>query len=88
MTPQTFNNIKEKSVAVVKSSESCADLDLNLNEYKKFVENFVTKRNARLVYTYTISQPCDNAVLTTNFYVALVSPRASADSSFAASKLS
>jgi len=83
-----FNNIKEKSVSVVKLSESCGDLALNLEEYKEFAQNFVTRRNARLVYDYNIDQPCNDAVLSTRFYVVLISPRASADSTFTATRQS
>lgn len=81
-----FNNIKEKSISIVKLSESCSDLGFNLQEYEEFAQNFVRQRNARLVYNFDVVQPCSDAVLTTNFYIALVSPRASADSTFTASK--
>lgn len=80
-----FNNIKEKSISIVKTSESCSDLNFNLNEYKGFVQNFVTQRNARLTFNFDLSS-CTDATLTTKFYIALVSPRASADSTFTASK--
>jgi len=81
-----FNNIKEKAVSVVKLSDGCADLDGNIDEYRQFVQSFVGQRNARLVFNYTIAQPCSNAVMTTNFYVKLTSPRASIDARFTATK--
>lgn len=80
-----FNNIKEKSIETVKKSESCSDLALNLAEYKQFVQNFVTQRNAQLTYNYDLSL-CTDATLTTKFYIALVTTRASADSTFTATK--
>ena len=83
----TFNNIKEKTIELVKISDSCSELNTNLEEYRQFVESFVTQKNARLVYNFDISQPCDDSVLTTDFYIAIVSPRASADSTFTASKI-
>lgn len=80
-----FNNIKEKSISIVKTSENCGDLGFNLEEYKQFVNGFVTQRNSKLTYNYDLSS-CTDATLTTSFYVALVSPRASADSTFTATR--
>lgn len=82
----TFNNIKEKAVSVVKLSDGCADLDGNIDEYKQFIQTFVGQRNARLVFDYTVVQPCSNAVMATDFYIKLTSPRASIDARFRATK--
>ncbi len=80
-----FNNIKEKSISIVKISENCRDLNFNLDEYKQFVVNFVTQRNAKLTYNFDLSS-CVDSSPNAKFYIALVSPRASLDSSFTASK--
>jgi hypothetical protein len=83
-----FNNIKEKSISIVKLSDSCRDLGFDLEEYKLFIEGFATQRNIRVVYDFEIVQPCSDATMTTDFYIALKSPRASTDSTFTASKQS
>jgi hypothetical protein len=82
----TFNNIKEKAASVVKLSDSCTDLDGNIDEYRQFVQTFVGQRNARLVFDYTVVQPCSNSVMATDFYIKLTSPRASIDAKFRATK--
>lgn len=53
----TFDNIKEKTTSVVKNSESCDDLNYNLQEYKNFIDNFAREKNYKIGFTYTIT-PC------------------------------
>lgn len=77
-----FNNIKEKSVEVVKISGSCNNLRLNIDEYKSFIKDFLVQRNAFLNYSYEIIQPCDNAVHFTSFSMTLNTPRVSMTSHF------
>lgn len=79
-----FNNVKEKAEQVVQVSESCADLAFNLAEYEQFVEDFARQRNANLAFDFAVVQPCDDDVRMTNFYLSLVSTRASAESTFTA----
>ena len=55
--PFIFNNIKEKAIEVVKISNSCEELEYNLDEYKNFVENYVLRRGV-VMLTYTLSSPC------------------------------
>jgi hypothetical protein len=81
-----FTNIREKTESVVKLSDSCADLDSNLGEYKQFIQSFIGQRNARLDFDYRIVQPCVDNILATDFYIRLTSPRASIDASFRATK--
>ena len=83
-----FNDIKEKSISTVKISGSCSDLSFNLQELKQFAQTFAAQRNYRLVYNYNIASPCNDATRTTSFYLALTSPRASADSTFTANSAS
>lgn len=56
----TFDNIKEKTSAVVKDSESCDDLDYNLEEYKNFIQNFAREKNYRIDFGYGISSCVDD----------------------------
>lgn len=53
----TFDNIKEKAGDVVKNSESCEELDYNIQEYKNFIENFAREKNYRITFDSSIS-PC------------------------------
>jgi len=50
----TFDNIREKTSAVIKDSESCDDLDYNLEEYKNFIQNFAREKNYRIDFGYDI----------------------------------
>lgn len=84
--PFTFNNIREKSMDVVRLTESCADLPLNLEEYRQFVQRFMAQRNVRMVYQFQVAQPCSDAVMLTRFNLTISSPRASIYGSFSATK--
>jgi len=55
--PFIFNNIKEKAVETVETSKSCEELKYNLDEYKKFVENYMLKKGS-LVLQYQFVAPC------------------------------
>ena len=80
-----FNNVKEKAIEVVQVSENCNSLSSNLNEYKKFTEDFVRQRNANIILEYNITSPCIDSIRQTNFYIYLVSTRSTIDSTFTAS---
>jgi hypothetical protein len=81
-----YNNIRDKSIEVVKQTETCAELPLNLQEYKDFVQRFIAQRNVKVVYNFQVSQPCSESVMSTSFYLLIASPRASIDGSFTATK--
>lgn len=81
-----FNNVKEQTRLVVKNSKSCDDLKFNLQEFKLFLENYFLQKNMRLVFNYNIETPCDDAVLKTSLYFALVSPKTTIDSAFTATR--
>ncbi len=76
--PFIFNNIKEKANETMTISKSCGELKLNLEEYKNFVEEFASAKNIKLDFRYevvdTITEPCTDDVLKTNFDISLESP--------------
>lgn len=55
--PFVFNNIKEKALDIVNSSESCTDLVNNLGEYKIFVEDYAFRKLV-VYFDYTLETPC------------------------------
>jgi hypothetical protein len=55
--PFVFNNIKEKALDIVNTSESCADLVDNLDEYKIFIEDYAFKKLV-VYFDYTLETPC------------------------------
>lgn len=81
-----FNNIKEKSEEIVDVSKDCNELRFNLEEFRNFVESFVTQKNIQLVYDFDIRSPCSDSQMTTDFVIQMNSPRASAEASFTAQK--
>lgn len=50
-----FNNLKEKSLEVVKISKSCEELKFNLEEFKIFAEKFCAEKGFSLEFNYTFS---------------------------------
>jgi len=81
--PFIFNNIKEKAIATVKMSSDCNDLTFNLDEYKKFVGNFVLSKGMNVEFVYKIK---DCNTLRTEFNITLKSSTASLKGSFTATK--
>lgn len=77
-----FNNVKEQTISVVKNSKSCDDLKFNLDEFKSFIENYFLQKNLNLVFNYNVETPCNDLILRTSFYLALISPKTTIDSSF------
>jgi len=84
--PFIFNNIKEKAIQVVKISKSCEELNYNLDEFSKFVRDFVTAKKIGFTFTYSIVQPCNPDLMTTQIYLQLRSTQANLISNFTASK--
>lgn len=82
----TFNNIKEKSISIVKLSEDCDDLRNNLNEYREFVTSFVTQSNKRLVFD-VLPATCRDENPSATLHIALISTRATEEATFSTSKL-
>lgn len=58
-----FDNIREKSSAVVANSESCDDLAYNVQEYKSFVENSARSGSYVVAFDYRIT-PCSDELET------------------------
>ncbi len=82
-----FNNIKEKAEETVKISKNCEELKFNLEEYKLFIQNFLTiTKNIRLNFKYDIPQPCTDSVLETRFNISLESPTAFVFANFTSAK--
>ncbi len=74
----TFDNIQEKSVSLVKGSESCADLNYNLQEYKGFIENFAKEKNYQVALSYRTT-PCDQELgAVAEFSLSIVSDKVDA----------
>ena len=59
----TFDNIREKTVAVVGNSENCEELDYNLQEYKNFIRDFGRDKNYKITFKYSIPSCGDSAAV-------------------------
>lgn len=55
--PFVFNNIKEKALELVNTSTSCEDLVYNLEEYKKFIEDYAFRKLV-VYFDYSLETPC------------------------------
>ncbi len=78
----TFDNIKEKASSVVKNSDSCDDLNYNLQEYKNFIDNFATEKNYKIIFDYTTT-PCSESLGTvTEFTLRITSQKVDAQRDF------
>lgn len=55
--PFVFNNIKEKALDVVNTSESCTDLVDNLDEYKTFIKDYAFRKLV-VYFDYSLETPC------------------------------
>ncbi|MBS3055745.1 MAG: hypothetical protein J4452_04640 [Candidatus Aenigmarchaeota archaeon] len=84
--PFIFNNIKEKAIQVVKISKSCEELNYNLDEYSKFVRDYVAAKKIALTFSYTVLLPCNPNVMSTTINMSLRSTQAYLISNFLASK--
>lgn len=84
--PFIFDNIVEKAEETVKISKNCEELAYNLDEYKNFVESFFSKQNIKIDLNYTISAPCNNNELKTNFDIKLTSSKVTMRKIFVATK--
>jgi hypothetical protein len=84
--PFIFDNIVEKAEETVKISKNCEELAYNLDEYKNFVESFFSKQNIKIDLDYTISVPCNNNELKTNFDIQLTSSKVTMRKTFVATK--
>lgn len=83
--PFVFNNIVEKAQATVTSSKDCDDLKFNLEEYKNFAREFVSKKNYQLIFDYVVD--CEGSSADVNFKnITLLSPRAVIQKSFVMTK--
>jgi len=58
--PYVFNNIKEKALQVVNTSQSCDELVDNLAEYKAYVEDYAF-RKLIVYFDYSLETPCYEA---------------------------
>ncbi len=85
--PFLFDNIKEKAIATVKGSNDCEELRFNLQEYKKFVNNYVLEKNMDLSFEYSIIQPCNDLALETSFDIVLTSASVQLRSTFTTSRI-
>lgn len=82
-----FNNIKEKAEDTVGVSKTCEELKFNLEEYRLFIQNFLTiTKNIKLNFKYDILQPCNDNVLVTRFNISLESPNAFVFANFTSTK--
>jgi len=83
-----FNNVKEKTMAVVKNSKSCTELTYNLQEYSNFVVNYALSKSYKLDYNYTLT-PCSQTppppTFVAQFNITLQSPRVTLNSAFISS---
>jgi hypothetical protein len=84
--PFIFDNIVEKAEETVKISKNCEELAYNLDEYKNFVESFFSRQNIKIDLNYTISVPCNNNELKTNFDIQLTSSKVTMRKTFVATK--
>jgi len=88
--PFIFNNVKEKAVETVITSNTCEELRFNLEEYKNFIQGFSIAKNIKLSLEYevvdTIPEPCNNDVLKTKFNISLESPSVFIRSNFTSAK--
>ncbi len=55
----TFDNLREKTANVIKNSQNCDDLNYNLQEYDRFVDDIALERNYRITFNYTIPSCSD-----------------------------
>jgi len=67
-----FNNVKQHVLKIVEDSESCEEAEKNLDEYEKYIEDYLFER--LLLYfdfNYSLATPCNGHVpgtpLTVNF---------------------
>jgi len=67
-----FNNIVEKANETVSLSKDCEDLKYNLEEYKIFAEDFVSRKALGLNLNYTID--CTSSPVKVSFNITLNSP--------------
>lgn len=50
-----FNNIAEEVKETIDTSESCADLQFNLQEYEQFVQDFVLEKGWTFDFDYDVT---------------------------------
>ncbi|MEM5802085.1 MAG: DUF2341 domain-containing protein [Candidatus Aenigmatarchaeota archaeon] len=60
--PFIFNNIIEKAREIINTTKECSLLQLNLDEYKNFVESLTSEKGFLLNFTYSIRN-CQNVEL-------------------------
>ena len=78
--PLIFNNIREKTFAVVNGSKNCEEIQFNLDEFKQTIDNFVTEKNYIIELDYAI--PACTPPLVIDFEMRLVSTRMTLTSKF------
>ncbi len=81
----TFDNIREKAVTAAKGSENCDDLTYNLQEFKRFVEEFALEKNYKMTFNFNV-QSCSgqfsSLAYQVNADIIILSDKVDARSSF------
>ena len=77
-----FNNLKEKSLEIVKTAKSCEELKFNLEEFKIFAERFCGKKGFSLEFNYTFS--CETFPVNILFSMNLTSEEMRLESTYSA----
>ena len=76
----TFDNIQEKTVTVVKSSENCEELEYNLQEYKNFIRDIARDKNYKITFKYSI--PSCGASAAVKMDLVVISEKVNAQKTF------
>ena len=76
----TFDNIQEKTAAVVKNSENCEELEYNLQEYNNFIRDFARDKNYKITFEYSI--PSCGASATVKMNLVIISEKVNAQKTF------
>jgi len=76
----TFDNIQEKTLVVIKSSESCEELEYNLQEYKSFIRDFARDKNYKITFEYSV--PSCGASATVKMDFVIISEKVNAQKTF------
>jgi hypothetical protein len=76
----TFDNIQEKTAAVVKNSENCEELEYNLQEYRNFIRDFARDKNYKITFKYSI--PSCEASAEVRVDIVIISEKVNAQKTF------
>jgi hypothetical protein len=79
--PFVYNNVKEKIIYTVNTSKSCEDLTYNIEEFKLFVAEYLSLKNYKFDFNYTMSS-CSTPPVSVAANLTLRSPKMDIASNF------